>query len=76
MDRTLSRAPTPRLSGLITALRAILAFDRSRRRLGVLDDHLLRDIGLDRMTARHEAARAPWDVPRDIPWDAPRHWTR
>ena len=76
MDRSLSRAVTPRLYNLFSAVRAILAFDRSRRRLGVLDDHLLRDIGLDPMTARHEAARAPWDLPRDIPWDAPRHWTR
>ncbi|MFO1080461.1 MAG: DUF1127 domain-containing protein [Reyranellaceae bacterium] len=34
---------------------------RSRRQLAQLDDRLLRDIGLDRATARLEAERAFWE---------------
>ncbi len=33
---------------------------RSRRQLAQLDDRLLRDIGVDRMAARQEAARGYW----------------
>jgi uncharacterized protein YjiS (DUF1127 family) len=33
---------------------------RSRRQLAQLDDRLLRDIGLDRATARFEATRGYW----------------
>jgi uncharacterized protein YjiS (DUF1127 family) len=39
---------------------------RSRKALGRLDDHLLRDIGLTRNEAEVEAARTGWD--------APLHW--
>jgi uncharacterized protein YjiS (DUF1127 family) len=39
---------------------------RSRVRLAELDDHLLRDIGLDHLAARREAERPSWD--------APGHW--
>ncbi len=41
---------------------------RSRRALGRLDDHLLRDIGVGRADALAEAARPNWDV---LP-----HWRR
>jgi len=34
---------------------------RSRRQLAQLDERLLRDIGLDRATARFEATRGFWD---------------
>ena len=34
---------------------------RSRRQLAQLDDRLLRDIGLDRATARLEADRGFWE---------------
>ncbi|MFN5995678.1 MAG: DUF1127 domain-containing protein [Paracoccaceae bacterium] len=44
----------------------LAALARSRRRLIHLDDHLLRDIGLDRADALAEAARPLWD--------APSHW--
>ena len=44
------------------------AMQRSRHRLGELDDHLLRDIGLTRGEASLESRRAGWD--------APRHWLR
>lgn len=33
---------------------------RARRDLSRLDDHMLRDIGLDRATANREAARKFW----------------
>ena len=42
------------------------ALSRSRRGLLMLDDHLLRDIGLTRSEAMAEAQRAAWD--------APSHW--
>jgi uncharacterized protein YjiS (DUF1127 family) len=42
------------------------ALARSRHRLAHLDDHLLRDIGLDRAEALAEAAKPLWD--------APSHW--
>jgi uncharacterized protein YjiS (DUF1127 family) len=41
---------------------------RSRHRLGELDDHLLKDIGLSRTQAGREATRPSWD--------APAHWLR
>lgn len=46
----------------------LAALRRSRTRLAVLDDHLLRDIGLTPEQARTEADR-PF-------WDAPPHWHR
>jgi uncharacterized protein YjiS (DUF1127 family) len=36
---------------------------RERQQLLGLSDHMLRDIGLTRADARHEAARPFWDVP-------------
>jgi uncharacterized protein YjiS (DUF1127 family) len=33
---------------------------KSRRQLAELDDRLLRDIGLDRGVARHEATKGFW----------------
>lgn len=40
-----------------------LATRHQRMRLDELDDHLLRDIGVDRRTARTEAHRSFWDMP-------------
>jgi hypothetical protein len=54
--------------GPLGRLLAGMAFGRSRRRLGDLDDHLLRDIGLTRAQARQEATRPAWN--------APTHWLR
>ena len=34
-----------------------------RMRLDDLDDHLLRDIGVDRVTAQSESHRSFWDLP-------------
>ena len=42
------------------ALMAALARRRDRQRLGYLDPHLLRDIGLDVETARKEAVKPFW----------------
>jgi uncharacterized protein YjiS (DUF1127 family) len=60
----------PRASrpSLLSRLSAALALRRHRRRLGQLDSHLLRDIGLSESEARTEAERALWDVPN--------HWLR
>lgn len=35
-----------------------------RRHLGELDPRLLKDIGIDPMTARHEVSRPFWQLPR------------
>ena len=40
-----------------------LATRHQRMRLDELDDHLLRDIGVDRTTARRESERPFWDLP-------------
>lgn len=62
--------PLPSAVTLATAVRralarvdAALVVARERRDLASLDDRLLRDIGLDRATARREAARDFLDVP-------------
>jgi uncharacterized protein YjiS (DUF1127 family) len=44
------------------------AMRRARHRLTLLDDHLLRDIGISREAAQAEANRKGWD--------APDHWHR
>lgn len=62
------RRRTTRRAGLLRRLSDLLAVNRSRARLAVLDDHMLRDIGLSRDEALREADR-PF-------WDAPSHWKR
>jgi uncharacterized protein YjiS (DUF1127 family) len=37
----------------------------TRMQLEELDDRMLRDIGMSRGEARHEANRAPWDIGPD-----------
>lgn len=54
------------LSHLPSRMTGLSALARSRRSLIHLDDHLLRDIGLERGEALAEAARPLWD--------APSHW--
>ncbi|MGL4280429.1 MAG: DUF1127 domain-containing protein [Albidovulum sp.] len=49
-------------------LLAAVSLRRNRRRLGALDRHLLKDIGLSETEARIEAERSLWDVPS--------HWRR
>lgn len=48
------------------SLARLIAMRRTRTRLALLDDRLLKDIGLTREEAAREAARCSWD--------APRHW--
>lgn len=45
-------------------IRRAFAVREQRTRLETLDDRLLRDIGVDRMIAKHEAERPFWDLPR------------
>jgi uncharacterized protein YjiS (DUF1127 family) len=71
--REIARADVPTFSfgralGLITgtvvvgveALMNRAEVRKSRRQLAELDDRLLRDIGLDRGTARYEATKSFW----------------
>jgi uncharacterized protein YjiS (DUF1127 family) len=71
--REIARADVPTFSfgralGLITgtvvvgveALMTRAEVRKSRRQLAELDDRLLRDIGLDRGTARYEATKGFW----------------
>jgi len=44
----------------------VTALSRSRRQLNLLDDHLLRDVGLTRAEALSEVEKSAWD--------APSHW--
>jgi len=55
----------PRIS-FARRLLGLIALRRSRRALGHLDARLMRDIGVDAIEARTEAARPTWD--------APEHW--
>lgn len=56
----------PRLAGHGLAVRLLVSWfnlrakQRSRHQLGELDARLLRDIGIDRMTASEEARRSVW----------------
>lgn len=47
---------------LVKWLVQALATRQQRMRLDQLDDHLLRDIGVDRPTARTESRRPFWDL--------------
>lgn len=62
---TLGQFPLVRILRTLTLRRALR---RDRKRLALLDDHLLKDIGISREEARREAER--------FGWDAPAHWTR
>ena len=70
MDDILSQvfSSRPSRSGPLVRLLRTMAMNRSRQRLGLLDDHILRDIGLTRGEASLEAERSSWD--------APAHWLR
>jgi uncharacterized protein YjiS (DUF1127 family) len=45
---------------LVTAVTVATLRRRDRQRLGQLDAHLLRDIGLDPLSARNECAKPFW----------------
>ena len=50
-----AQAPRP---GLRAMWRAI----QTRRQLAEMDDRMLRDLGISRLDALHEAERLPWDL--------------
>ena len=70
MERTLSTSRGSHRGGLrpIHRLVSLMSLGRSRRRLGELEEHLLRDIGLTSAEARRESERPIWN--------APEHWLR
>lgn len=57
---SLSKRLSDALSGMLAALDLSFQRSRQRRQLGMLDERLLRDIGVDRVTAREEAAKPFW----------------
>jgi uncharacterized protein YjiS (DUF1127 family) len=61
-----SPASLPPLSRLVLAAALRVATwetrQRTRKTLNRLDDHLLRDVGLDPLTAEAEASRKFWQV--------------
>lgn len=67
LETTMPRRHSRRAS-LVGWLRHAVTLRHHRRSLGLLDRHLLRDIGLTEAEARREAER-PF-------WDAPNHWFR
>lgn len=63
-QRTLSLLAGP-ATVAVTLRRRVQAWreaHHTRRALGRLDAHMLKDIGLDPMTIEHEAARPFWDL--------------
>ena len=52
-----------RRPGLAAFIAHAFAVWRQRQKLGALDSHLRRDIGLSEQDIRTEAARPLWDVP-------------
>ena len=70
MERTLSTSRGSHRGSLrpIHRLVSLMSLGRSRRRLGELEEHLLRDIGLTSAEARRESERPIWN--------APEHWLR
>ena len=60
-------APTFRrvaVSGWMTVFGRLFRTIEERRILATLDDRMLADIGLNRLEAERETARAPWDTRR------------
>ena len=49
------KAPRPGVWAMVRAL-------QTRRQLAEMDDRMLRDIGISRVDALHEADRLPWDL--------------
>ena len=58
---SLSTRLSDTLSGMLTTLDLWYQRQQQRRQLDMLDDRLLRDIGIDRASAREEASRRFWE---------------
>ena len=56
------RARTGLAARVMTAITTALTRKRDRQRLGQLDAHLLRDIGVDAQDARSECAKPFWQA--------------
>ncbi len=52
-----------RLVEVVSHLQLLDDIRRERQVLATLDDRILRDLGIDRATARHESSRPWWDIP-------------
>ncbi|HEY8611587.1 MAG TPA: DUF1127 domain-containing protein [Roseomonas sp.] len=50
------------VKGWLAALARMARAIEERRILASLDDRMLSDIGLNRLEAEREVARAPWDI--------------
>jgi uncharacterized protein YjiS (DUF1127 family) len=61
-DFCFDRQPARRISP-IAFVRAAIGVARQRQHLGALDDRLLRDIGIDRLSVEEETKKPVWDVP-------------
>ncbi|WP_424137419.1 DUF1127 domain-containing protein [Roseomonas chloroacetimidivorans] len=48
--------------GWLAMLERMVRVIEERRLLATLDDRMLSDIGINRLEAEREAARAPWDI--------------
>lgn len=61
---TLLRPAARRMTGVVASVTVLFTTWQDRRRarqaLARLDDHLLRDVGLDPLSAAHEIARPFW----------------
>jgi len=60
---SLGRAVALMAGAVVVGVEAVMTraeLARSRRQLAELDERLLRDIGLDRGAARHEATKSFW----------------
>lgn len=65
---TTQRPATSRLGRFVQILRRLPVAYRiyhERRALLALSDHTLKDLGLSRADAYHEASRPWWELPRD-----------
>ncbi|MCQ4162830.1 DUF1127 domain-containing protein [Roseomonas sp. GC11] len=65
LPAALRKARSQRPAGWMATLRHLLRLMETRQHLAELDDRLLRDIGMSRPDAQHEARRPVWDyIPR------------
>ena len=63
LSLTFGRAVALLAGGVVVGIEHVMTraeLVRSRRQLAQLDERLLRDIGLDRATARYEATKSVW----------------